>query len=333
MRLSAESHIRHSNPPRDEMSKYPQISIIIPTYNHGQFIGKAITSVLHQTYQEFEIIIVDDGSYDDTKNVVNTFGNLVTYIRQNNQGSASARNTGICASRGEFISFLDADDYYAKDNIEKKISFFEKNQDIDWLYSDWQYIDEASNYLDKGSSKFRFSEKKLTGIIFEELLYKRNFISPCTVMMRKFVLEDVGYFDPKILSQEEYDLWLRISLKYPVHYIDEVLTYVTIHSNSLSTNFSKWAQGNAIIVDKLDEIIPNNFWIKKNFIRKIRADKHTFLARDFMQKKQFRVALNHLCKSIAIFPFQKKIYWLVTILVFRSIKHHLTSCSVLKKKK
>ena len=92
------------------MNSLPKISVIICTYNHAQYIKKAIDSVLNQTYQDFEIIVVDDGSTDNTKNIVNHFGNSIKYIYQDNKGLASARNTGIHASKGEFVTFLDAED-------------------------------------------------------------------------------------------------------------------------------------------------------------------------------------------------------------------------------
>jgi glycosyltransferase involved in cell wall biosynthesis len=300
-----------------------KVSVIIPTHNRAQSIGRSIDSVLNQSYRDFEIIVVDDGSTDNTRDVLSAFGNHIKYIRQDNKGPSSARNVGINASKGEFIAFLDSDDYYMKPNLEIKISFLESNPEIGWVYSDWSYVDDEDNDIEKGSLKFKYSEKKLYGNIFEELLKSRNFISPCTVVVRKSILEDIGHFDPLIPSQEEYDLWLRISLKYPVYYIGKVLVGVTLHSASLSKNFTKWAQGNSIIADKLKDLIPHDFQGRQKLMNKIIADKHTFLGRDFCQRGQFYKAIHEYCNSIKHLPLQKRVYWLMLTAISRLITGYL----------
>lgn len=314
-----------------KMSNLPKISVIICTYNHAQYIKRAINSILNQTYQDFEIIVVDDGSTDNTKSIIKSFGNSIKYIYQDNKGLAGARNTGIHASKGEFVTFLDTDDYFVKENLERKITFLDSNPQAKWVYSDWQYVDDKGNYLEKGSVKWRYSEKKLPEEVFKELLYKRNFISCCTVVVKKSVLEDVGYYDPNVICQEDYDILLRISLKYPAHYIDEVLLVVHDIPGSLSKDFNKWVSGNAVIVDKLEDLIPDDFPDKKKALDKIHADKYTYLARNFVQKGQFKNALNSYLQSIKLLPLQKRIYWCLILLIFQSIKAYVNYPFISKK--
>ncbi len=107
------------------MSDLPKISVIIPTFNHGHYIKKAINSIFNQTYKNFEIIIVDDGSTDNTLDIISIYGDSVRYIYQENRGLAGARNTGIQASKGEYLAFLDADDYFEAGNLGEKITFLE----------------------------------------------------------------------------------------------------------------------------------------------------------------------------------------------------------------
>jgi glycosyltransferase involved in cell wall biosynthesis len=309
------------------MNSLPKISVIICTYNHAQYIKKAIDSVLNQAYQDFEIIVVDDGSTDNTKNIVNHFGNSIKYIYQDNRGLASARNTGIHASKGEFVTFLDADDYYLKENLKIKILFLENNPQVSWVYSDWQYFDEKGNYLEKGSVRFRYANKNLNNKnlnnkLFERLLYKRNFISCCAAVVKKSVLEDVGYFDPNVICLEDYDILLRISLKHPVYYINEVSLMVRDIPGSLSKDFNKQVSGNAVIVDKLETLIPNDFPDKKRFLNRKHADKYMYLAQSFVKMGQYKSALNAYWQSIKRLPLQKRIYWCVLLLVFQSIKAH-----------
>jgi glycosyltransferase involved in cell wall biosynthesis len=313
------------------MTYLPRVSVIIPTYNHAQYIGRAINSILGQTFKDFEIIVVDDGSTDSTKDIVSSYPNPVKYLRQDNRGPSTARNAGITASRGEFVAFLDSDDYFMKRNLEIKMSFLESNPRADWIYSDWQYVDDEGSPVKKGSSKFKYSEKKLTGEIFEELLRSRNFISPCTVVIKRSVLEDVGHFDTLIPSQEEYDLWLRISLKYPAYYIDKVLVFVTLHPKSLSTDFTKWVNGNAVIVEKLKDLIPHDFRDREKLLDKMLADRHTFIGRHFLQKGQFNEAINEFWQSIKRLPFQKRIYWLMCFAIVRSIMRYFYPATVSKK--
>lgn len=315
------------------MTDTPKLSVIIPTYNHARYIQRAINSLLEQSFKDFETIVVDDGSTDNTRDIINSYGDSIKYIYQQNHGPASARNTGIEASKGEYIALLDSDDYFAKENLKRKLSFLEGNKHVGWVYSDWQYVDHHGNYLERGSEKFVYSDKKLSGEITKELLYSRNYISPCTVVIKRLILDDVGYFDPMIPSQEEYDLWLRISVKYPIYYLNEVLAYVTVHSDSLSGDFSKWAYGNALIIDKIEKILPDNFTVRRRMMDRMHADKYTFLARGFVQKGEFKKALNAYWQSIKRLPLQKRIYWLLILLIVRSIKEYVNSLSVSKNRK
>jgi glycosyltransferase involved in cell wall biosynthesis len=300
----------------------PKVSVIIPTFNRAQSVGKAINSVLKQTYQDFETIVVDDGSTDNTKLTVDSYGNSVKYLYQANSGAGSARNTGISNSTGEYIAFLDSDDFFAEQNLEKKISILEEQLQIGWIYSDWQFVDEQGAFLKKGSVQHDYSKKRLSGNIFAELFYKRNFITPSTVIVRRSVLDHVGYFDPMIPSQEEYDLWLRISAKYSIHYIDEILVFRTIHGAMLSSDFGKWAHGNALIIDKMETILPNNFSVSRFVLRRMHADKYTFLGRDYIERGQYRRALSAYWTSVIRFPFQKRIYWLMCSAVIRTIMRY-----------
>jgi glycosyltransferase involved in cell wall biosynthesis len=276
--------------------------------------------VLNQTYKDFEIIVVDDGSTDNTRDLVYAYGDSIRYIYQENQGLAAARNTGIRASQGEFIGFLDADDYFLEDNFEKKITFLESNPQIDWVYSDWQYINDKGHTLERGSVKWRYANKELNNNLFGELLYNRNFISPCTVIVRKSALKEVGYFDPNVICQEDWDLWLRLSLKHPSYYIDEILVFAVDRPHSLSKDFSKWVYGNTLIVDKLKDLIPKNFPERERILNKLQADKYTFLGRDFMCKGKTREAFNVFFKSIKHLPYQKRIYWLMLLTLVKSLR-------------
>jgi glycosyltransferase involved in cell wall biosynthesis len=297
------------------MNNTPKISLIIPTYNCASYLKRCIISALEQTYDNMEIIVVDDGSTDNTKNIVQSFGDSVHYIYQENRGLAGARNTGIKASKGQYLAFLDADDCFDKENIKVKTSYLEEHPQIDWVFSDWDEVDEEGNFLARGSIKWSYAKKQLKDRLFEELIYNRNFISPVTIMIKKAAMEKAGYFDPDVICQEDWDLWLRISLKHPAHYIDKVLVHVLIRPDSLSRNFSKWAQGNALIVDKLNNSLPLDFPNRKRALATLNADKYTYLGRALIQSGKPGKAVIAYLKSIKHLPLQKKIYWRVLVAI------------------
>jgi glycosyltransferase involved in cell wall biosynthesis len=297
----------------------PKVSVIIPTYNRADLIGRAIDSILAQTLRAVEILVIDDGSTDNTRKVVGVYGEPVRYIYQDNQGISSARNRGIELATGEYIAFLDSDDYFLLNNLEEKIRYLLQNPTIDWVYSDWQYFDIQGNPLGFGSTKFNYTHKVLSGWIFPELISHRNFISPCTVVLKKVIFDHIGLFDITIPSQEEYDLFLRISLKYPIGYLDKVLVHVISHPGSLSSDFSKWVQGNTQIVQKMEALLPEDFLGRDALLTRMQADKFTFMGRDFMQRGMLVEAFAAFWQSIRILPCQKRIYWLLLSTIIGSI--------------
>ena len=139
----------------------PLVSVIIPTFNYGKFISRAINSIFSQSFNDFDIIVVDHGSTDNTRDIVTSFGGVLRYINQEKKGAAFARNVGIEVSTGKYIGFLDADDYFDKDNLRRKIEILETCSSVGWVYSDWQYIDDNGNYLGRGSIRFNYSNKNL----------------------------------------------------------------------------------------------------------------------------------------------------------------------------
>ena len=192
------------------------ISVVIPTYNRAGFIAQAIESVLAQSEKVDEIIVVDDGSTDNTQEVVQNF-HEVRYLLQKNGGVSSARNSGIKAARGEWIAFLDSDDVWEKGKIAQQKSFHEENPQLLISHTDEEWIRE--NKKINKPQKF----KKFGGDVFERSLDYTT-IGTSTLMVHKKVFEDVGVYDESLPACEDFDLFLRIGQKYPFGYIDKKLT-------------------------------------------------------------------------------------------------------------
>ncbi|MDA8139771.1 MAG: glycosyltransferase [Desulfobacteraceae bacterium] len=199
-----------SNPPR------PYLSVIIPTFNRAAWVKQAIDSVLAQTYSRFELIIVDDGSTDTTPELLATYGHRMTTIYQDNAGVSAARNHGIREADGELIAFLDSDDYWLPDKLAAQVSYFSDHPTAMICQTEETWIRNGRRVNPK------LRHQKHGGMIFEKSL-PLCLISPSAVMLRRSLLDEVGLFDESLPACEDYDLWLRITWKYPVGLIDTPL--------------------------------------------------------------------------------------------------------------
>ena len=194
-------------------TKNPLVSVIIPTYNRGWAIAEAIDSVLEQDFRDYELIVVDDGSTDNTSQILQSYGNDITVIYQSNQGVSAARNSGIAASAGQLIAFLDSDDLWLPRKLSQQVAFFKDHPDAMINQTQEQWIRNGVR-VNPGDRHHKFS-----GMIFERSL-ELCLVSPSAVMVRKSLFESVGLFDDHLPACEDYDLWLRVSWRYPVYLID-----------------------------------------------------------------------------------------------------------------
>jgi GT2 family glycosyltransferase len=235
----------------------PQVSVIIPTYNRANLIGETLDSVLAQTYHNFEIIVVDDGSTDNTPAVISTgYKNLVRYIRQENAGQAAARNAGIRAANGIYVAFLDDDDLWLPHKLAQQMALFEGNSAVRWVYCDAQVFDGTS-----GQALHNFSQinPPHTGQTAHYLL-ERNFIASPTPIIRRDIFEKVGYFDESGLlrQREDWDMWLRLAADYSVSYVSEVLARYRVHLGSVTQTESAdvMYQSRAAVIERAVAFAP-----------------------------------------------------------------------------
>ncbi len=194
-----------------------EISVIIPTFNRSKKVSRAISSVLSQTFTDFEIIVVDDCSVDETPYALARFKEDIKVIRhERNRGVAEARNSGIQAARSPIIAFLDSDDYWLPEKLDVQQGFFRQNPDAMICQTEEVWIRNGKR-VNPGRRHL-----KRSGDIFEPSL-KLCIVSPSAVMLKRSLLEEVGPFDHDFPVCEDYDLWLRIACQYPVHLIGRPL--------------------------------------------------------------------------------------------------------------
>jgi glycosyltransferase involved in cell wall biosynthesis len=252
----------------------PKVTVIIPTYNRAHLIKRAIKSVLNQTFQDFEIIVVDDGSTDNTEEVVKSFNDLrIKYIKhQKNLGASAARNTGIKNSKGEYIAFLDSDDEWLSEKLERQIKIFEETKDkrLGFVYCGAIFIDEKKNKEIK-----RLLPKK-RGDVYKDMLFDSITYGGSHNLIKKEVFDKCDLFDEKEVfkkgGQEDYEMWLRIAKKYNFDFTKEYLVkyYIRpIGRISTMANLQDKAKVRECIVGKFIEEYKKHPLILSNKLRRI----------------------------------------------------------------
>ncbi|MFZ5437832.1 MAG: glycosyltransferase family 2 protein [Patescibacteria group bacterium] len=243
-----------------------KISVIIPTFNNADFIGECIDSVLNQSLPPKEIIIVDDGSTDQTRKIVSEFSKkypIIKYIYQNNKGLSASRNTGIKKATGEYIAFLDSDDLWLGKKLEKQFAIFNKqnNKQLGLVYCDYEDIDQNGKKLINYPS-FK-TIKTLKGRIHSELASGNKIsASGSGVLIRRECFDQVGLFDENLVAAEDWEMWLRISQKYLVDLVKEPLVLIRRHNNNMSSDKKRIIFGITGLAKKYQSLLDNNSFLK-----------------------------------------------------------------------
>jgi len=207
----------------------PKVSVITAAYNHVQFIRQSVESVQAQTFRDFEHIVIDDGSSDGTADILQSFGERITYVRQENRGAHAAINRGIRMSSGEYIGIVDSDDAWLPGKLERQVAVLDANPEAGMVYSLAYFIDSEGNRHDESwLMGTPFEDPKQ---IFEELL-QRNRIPVVTALLRRKCLDEVGFFSEEFKALSDWDLWLRFCLRYPVLFIPEMLALYRVHQTN-----------------------------------------------------------------------------------------------------
>jgi glycosyltransferase involved in cell wall biosynthesis len=234
-----------------------RVSIVIPTYNYARFLGEAIQSVLDQTFNDFELIIVDDGSTDNTREMVSSFkDSRIKYLWQENRGVAAAQNTGIKASHGEFMTILGADDLYLPQSLELKVNLLDSRPNIDLVCSDaFDFSDTTGAIIgrlwhDPKRPHAWIDPERAARQPLKELLKQGCFIMPQTTMVRRRVFDAVGYFDESLKSGEDWDFFVRVVQRFSIGTINEPLTKIRHHDDSLCGSWDRWYETDVAIANK-----------------------------------------------------------------------------------
>ncbi|MEW5766865.1 MAG: glycosyltransferase [bacterium] len=281
----------------------PKVSVIIPTYNYASFISQAVESVLAQTFQDLEIIVVDDGSTDNTRDVLKRFEGKIIYLYQENQGAPAARNKGIKVAQGEYIGLLDADDLWMPEKLEVQVPILDQNPEVGLIYANTYNIGALGERQPLGMA----NKKGLSGKIFPELL-KGNFIQSPSVLIRRDCFEKVGLFDEALgsLAAQDWDMWLRITRVFKAVYVDQVLGKYRLHTENMTRDFERIKAGQLYVLNKtLSDLSVKELTHKAAFY-------YSYIYYQFGNAYYVRgeqdKAREDLIKSIRFFPYRWKAY-------------------------
>lgn len=278
------------------------VSIVIPTYNSVGYLCEALDSCLKQTYPHIEIIVVDDGSTDDTGNTLSAhYGSQIHYITQENSGPAIARNRGIEAANGDYIKFLDADDQLHPTCIERCLQIFgHASEKVGVVYTRFRYIDSDGEPLAN-----RQDAPLLNGDIYcDVLLSNGTAILTSTVTVRRNALFDVGLFpdDSTFTHGEDWDLFLRLASNYHYLAIDEILIDYRVHMQNLVHNNYGNAAGRLRVIENAGAYPRTRDCLSEAEYKRLLAGRYHILAMELWKMKRRESARNALQKAIQLVP-------------------------------
>ncbi|MDD4975462.1 MAG: glycosyltransferase family A protein [Bacteriovorax sp.] len=292
------------------------VSVIVPTYNHAHLIKKALTSLIEQTHQNWEALVVNNYSEDNTIEVIESFQDKrINVINFHNNGSiAASRNVGIKESKAPYIAFLDSDDYWYPKKLEKCLNkIITDNADL--------CVNSEIIISNKKPIKPLICGNK-EQLTYFHLLFRGNCISTSSVLMKKNCIDHVGGFneDSQMITAEDYDLWLRIAKKnYRFTHVDEILGGHLQHSSNSSSFVEKHHKAIVNVLEKYLQEFPNNF--KTSVNKRIRyANLFYETGRNATRQKQFSDSMSFYLKSFKNNPFKIKTYPAVLISLFKQLK-------------
>ncbi len=271
------------------------VSVVIPTYNYGRFIEDALRSVFNQTRSPSEIIVVDDGSTDDTASIIGTFGDGVRYIHQDHAGVCAARNRGVSESTSELIAFLDADDIWEPTNLEKQLARFESDDDIGLVYCAMREFDGET-----GETIQFYLEGSEDGVADNLLLWEGPTVAPGgAVIVRLIAFDHVDGFDTRMKVSEDWDFGYRIARRFKIGFVAEPLLNYRNHNAAAHLNIENMERGMLMFYEKA-------FATNDPEILKLRhqayANFHRVMAGSYFHSGRISKFFSHAAKSIWLRP-------------------------------
>jgi glycosyltransferase involved in cell wall biosynthesis len=233
------------------MSSEPLVSVVMPVYNGARYLRQSLESALNQTYRPLEIVVVDDGSTDETPKILAEFGPRIRAIRQKNSGSAAARNAALQAAHGEIIGFLDADDLWLPEKLEVQVAYLRAHPDVELVATRWLTLTDgepAASVARHSTNTKPEIDEQTSGWLYNELLID-CVVHTTTVLMRRSLVDEIGLFDTELRRGQDYDYWLRASQATEIHTLREPLSYYRLHAANSTWQPQRLNYG-AMVIDR-----------------------------------------------------------------------------------
>lgn len=290
-----------------QLPHQPLVSVIIPAYNMADYTVLTVESVLKQTYPHVEVLVIDDGSKDDTAAKLLPFGEKIQYHHQLNGGACSARNYGIRLAKGEILAFVDCDDLYHPEKIAVGVNYFQQNPDVGLLHT-------AVRLVDGQGAEIRTKHLSITEQpkMIHQQLVQGNFIHNPTVMVRRACFDTVDGFDEALFPPADWDMWLRISEQYLCGYIDLALSDYRVVSQGCFRQFERTMRESRLVIDRYFRRQPQASFITK---RQAYGRWHLNNAMGFIIKDENKAAWRSLWSAAYQTPWQWKVWVLVILLI------------------
>ena len=296
------------------------VSVVIPTYNRADTVGYAINSALNQTYTDIEILVIDDGSTDQTAQIISQFGSRIKYFYKDNGGVSSARNLGIRKSTGEMIAFLDSDDEWLPNKIERQLRFMHENPDFGMVLCDCNFINSKRHITGKSS---RRKDLPHDGFILEDVLLSPSLL-PSSVLIKKSILIDIGGFDETLKTAEDLDLHLKIANNYKISLRTEPL-FNYMRGNAGLSELSCTYDDNVLVIKRFTDMYRNKISFtttnKALFKTYIAAATGKFWLKEWLNGTKYTLmASRHVTRPGNFFLIARMFFFLIERMLLKSLK-------------
>jgi len=278
----------------------PLVSVVVPAYNCAPFIGEALESVYRQTYGHWEVIVVDDGSTDDTRATLTPHMGKIRYLYQDNQGGSAARNNAVKQAHGELIAFLDADDIWLPEKLELQVRVMRESPECGLVYTDGEAFTTAGTLSPSLLTRRLRSWVRAHGTddplvakgsLFRELFFENGICSASSVMVKREWLEAAGAFDEKLVIGEDYDVWFRLARRHPIALIRRCLFMYPWHDGSVSGPMAdrhyRWKEAMLVVIERYLAWAPVD----------LRQVLHGHLANEYWYCARYHFRLDQFCDA------------------------------------
>jgi glycosyltransferase involved in cell wall biosynthesis len=299
----------------------PRVSVIVPVFNRDAWLGEALDSIAAQTYEDYEVIIVDDGSTDRSREIAldrsRKSRGRIRVIAIGNSGVATARNTGLSEARGLYFAFLDSDDAWLHDHLERAVAAFEHDPDLGLVHANIERIDTRGRSLDVPVRHWQEVSDP-----FEAIALRHEHVACSTAVVAREAIEVVGKFDERFngLGCEDRDLWLRIADRFRIRYLDHVATRYRVHPTSLSADLARMHQARRLLIEKLGRSERG-----RDLVAGMEAMIESDLGLEYLMRRKHRDAIRQQWLAIRLDPTARLLWKRLARVLFTSCLHGLSA--------